>query len=185
MSEARIRLASAADAPAIAQVRVDAWRTTYRGMIPDAYLDAMKVEDSATLWEKVLTAAPNTTSTFVAEIDGVVAGFASGIQKPEAKLGFDCELTGIYLVRDAQRAGIGRRLVGAVAAAQRSHGATAMIAWVIAGNKGARAFYEALGGELVLEQPFNWDGMDLVEAGYGFRDLPALVAAGGAATVLH
>ena len=32
----RIRRAVPADAPAIAQVRVDAWRTTYRGMIPDA-----------------------------------------------------------------------------------------------------------------------------------------------------
>jgi GNAT superfamily N-acetyltransferase len=183
--DATIRLATPADAPAIAQVRVDAWRTTYRGMIPDGYLDAMKVEDSAALWHKVLTAAPNTTSTFVADSDGRVVGFASGMPKPEAKLGFDCELTGIYLVRDAQGAGIGRRLVGAVAAAQRSHGATAMIAWVIAGNKTARAFYEALGGELVLEQPFTWDGMDLVEAGYGFRDLAALVAASGAAAILH
>lgn len=185
MTDARIRLAAPADAPAIAEVRVSAWRATYRGMIPDAYLDAMKVEDSAALWGKVLTAAPNTTSTFVAEIDGRVAGFASGMQKSEAKHGFDCELTGIYVVRDAQRAGIGRRLIAAVAAAQRSHGGTAMIAWVIAANKGARAFYEQLGGELVIEQPFTWDGMDLVEAGYGFRDLSALIAAGGATAVLH
>ena len=34
------------DAHAIAQLRVDAWRATYRGMIPDAYLDAMSVEAS-------------------------------------------------------------------------------------------------------------------------------------------
>ena len=57
--------------------------------------------------------------------------------------------------------------------------------WVIAGNKGARAFYETLGAELLLEQPFNWDGMDLVEAGYGWRDLPALVGAGGEPALLH
>lgn len=185
MTDARIRLATPADAQAIAEVRVNAWRATYRGMIPDAYLDAMKVEDSAALWGKVLAAAPNTTSTFVAEIDGRVVGFASGIMKPEAKLGFDCELTGIYLVRETQRAGIGRRLIAAVAAAQRSHGATAMIAWVIAANKAARAFYEQLGGELVQEQPFTWDGMDLVEAGYGFRDLSSLTQAGGAMEALH
>ena len=185
MTGARIRPATLADAPAIAQVRVNAWRATYRGMIPDAYLDAMKVEDSESLWARVLGAGPNTTSTFVAEDDAGVVGFASGVMKPEAKLGFDCELTGIYLVREVQRAGIGRRLMAAVAAAQRSHGATAMIAWVIASNKGARAFYEQMGGELVVEQPFTWDGMDLVEAGYGYRDLSALIAAGGAATVLH
>ncbi len=185
MRDARIRPAILADAPAIATVRVNAWRATYRGMIPDAYLDAMKVEDSESLWARVLGAPPNTTSTFVAEDDAGVVGFASGVMKPEAKFGFDCELTGIYLLRDSQRAGIGRRLMAAVAGTQRSHGATAMIAWVIAANKPARAFYEKLGGELVVEQPFTWDGMDLVEAGYGYRDLSALVAAGGAATVLH
>jgi GNAT superfamily N-acetyltransferase len=185
MTDARIRPATLADAPAIATVRVNAWRATYRGMIPDAYLDAMKVEDSESLWARVLGAGPNTTSTFVAESGAGVVGFASGMMKPEAKLGFDCELTGIYLARESQRAGLGRRLMAAVAAAQRSHGATAMIAWVIAANKPARAFYEQLGGELVLEQPFTWDGMDLVEAGYGWRDVDALIAACGGEAARH
>ncbi len=36
-----IRRATAQDAAAIARVRIDAWRVTYRGMIPDAYLDGM------------------------------------------------------------------------------------------------------------------------------------------------
>ncbi len=77
MSAVTIRPATPTDASVIAQVRVDAWRTTYRGLIPDGYLAAMRVEDSTALWTKVLTAAPNTTNTFVAEIDGAVVGFAS------------------------------------------------------------------------------------------------------------
>ena len=88
---------------------------------------------------------------------------------PKPKHGMNAELAAVYLVRDAQRAGIGRRLVAAVASAQRAHGATGLIVWVIAGNKAARAFYEALGAQLLIEQPFTWDGMDLVEAGYGCR----------------
>jgi hypothetical protein len=80
---------------------------------------------------------------------------------------------------------IGRRLVAAVAAAQRAHGANGLIVWVIAGNKAARAFYENLAAELLVEQPFTWDGMDLVEVGYGWRDLSALVASGGAPVALH
>ena len=59
-----------------------------------------------------------------------------------------------------------------MAAAQRAHGAHGLIVWVIAANKAARAFYERLGAEILVEQPFTWDGMDLVEAGYGWRDLP-------------
>lgn len=179
---ATIRLATPDDATAIAQVRVMSWRTTYRGMIPAAYLDAMKVEDSAALWQRVLTAAPNTTNTFVAEAEGRVVGFASGLMLPEPKLGFDAELSAVYLEPEWHRHGIGARLVGNVARAQHAHGATGLLVWVIAGNKNARAFYEALGAELLVEQPFTWDGMDLVEAGYGWRDLNALM---GATSALH
>jgi GNAT superfamily N-acetyltransferase len=158
-------------------VRIESWRTTYRGMIPDAYLDGMQIEASIALWDRVLTAGPNTTSVFVADQAAEVVGFACGTRLKEPKHGFDAELAAVYLRRDFQRAGLGRRLVGAVIDAQRAHAATGLLTWVIAGNKGARAFYEGLGGELVVEQPFQWDGMDLVEAGYGWRDLCTLGAA--------
>lgn len=174
MSSVIIRPARPDDAGAIAQVRVDAWRTAYKGMIPDAYLAAMKVEDSAALWLRVLNAASNKTSVFVAHNGSEVVGFAAGNLLPEPKLGFDAELTAIYLRRDAQRAGVGRRLVACVAAAERAQGAAGLVAWVIAANRAGRAFYERLGAELLIEQPFQWDGMDLVEVGYGWRDLDAL-----------
>jgi GNAT superfamily N-acetyltransferase len=185
MNDITIRPAAPADAMAIAQVRVDAWRTTYKGMIPDAYLASMKVEDSAALWEKILTAGPNSTSVFVATDANGVVGFAAGNMLAEPKHGLDAELSAVYIVREAQRAGVGQRLVATVAAAQRAHGATGLIVWVISGNKPARAFYEKLGAELLIEQPFSWDGMDLIEAGYGWRDLDALVAAVNLPAVLH
>ena len=177
MSAVSIRRATPGDAPAIAQVRVDSWRTTYRGMIPDAYLDAMQVAASTALWDRVLNAGANTTCVFVAAHGSDVVGFSCGNRLAEPKHGFDAELTAVYLRREFQRAGLGRQLVGAVVEAQREYGATGLITWVIAGNKPAREFYERLGGEVVVEQPFHWDGMDLVEAGYGWRDLGALAAA--------
>ena len=172
-----VRRAGLADAAAIAQVRVDSWRATYRGLIPDAYLDGMKVEQSTALWQRVLAAAPGTTSVFVAEDGAGVCGFASGLMLAEPRHELDAELSAIYLVPGRQRAGHGRVLVAAVLDAQRAHGATGLLTWVIAGNRGARRFYEGLGGELLVEQPFEWDGMHLVEVGYGWRDLTTLAAA--------
>jgi GNAT superfamily N-acetyltransferase len=174
---ATIRRAVPGDARAIATVRIDAWRTTYAGIVPAAYLAAMSVDDNAAQWHRILAAGPNTTSIFVADDGGEIAGFSCGNMLPEQKHGFDAELTAIYLRRDRQRAGLGRRLVGAVAAAQREHGATGLLTWVFAANRDARAFYERLGAELVLEQPFQWDGLDLVEAGYGWRQIDPLLAA--------
>ena len=173
-----IRPARAGDAEAIARVRVDSWRETYRGMIPQAYLDAMKLEQSRALWEKVLTARSTAVSVFVAECGADIVGFGSGNMLAEPKHGFDAELSAVYVRREFQRAGIGRRLVAetAIALSQRDGGASGLIVWVIAGNKGARAFFERLGAELVVEQAFQWDGMDLVEAGYGWRTVEALTA---------
>jgi GNAT superfamily N-acetyltransferase len=180
-----VRAAATTDAPAIARVRIDAWRSTYRGMIPDAYLDGMSVDESESHWRRILQAAPGRFSVFVAVEGEAVVGFAAGHMLEPPKLGCDAELSAIYLRADRRRTGIGRRLAGTVAAAQRGHGATALLTWVIAGNRPARAFYEALGAELLVEQPFQWDGIDLVETGYGFRDLDRLVAACGGMAALH
>jgi GNAT superfamily N-acetyltransferase len=174
-----IRPANVRDAAAIARVRIDSWRVTYRGLIPDAYLAGMKEDDSTAIWERVLTAGPNTASVFVAENDGEVIGFAAGNMLRETRYELNAELTAVYLRPSFQHAGVGRRLVREVAQAQRAHGATGLIVWVIAGNKVGRGFYESLDGELLVEQPFQWDGMDLVEVAYGFRSIDALVAACG------
>ena len=170
-----IRPATAADASAIARVRTDGWRSAYRGLVPDAYLDAMDVDASIALWHRILTAAPNATSVFVADDGGEVVGFAAGNMLEEPRLDLDAELSAAYVRRDHQRAGIGRRLVCAVARAQRAHGASGLIVWTLTGNKAARAFFESLGATLVAEQPFEWDGLQLDESGYGFADLDALI----------
>ena len=174
-----IRRATPDDAEAIARVRIEGWRRSYKGLVPQAYLDAMSVSASLPLWQRVLAAPGDIASVFVAAGTGGVVGFAAGNRLDEPKLGFDAELTAIYLAHEVQRRGLGRRLVATVAAERATHGATGMIVWVLAGNLGARRFYEALGAELLVEQPFEWDGMPLVETGYGWRDLGALVAAGG------
>jgi ribosomal protein S18 acetylase RimI-like enzyme len=175
MSSIVIRPARAGDAEAIARVRVDSWRETYHGMIPQGYLDAMKLEESRALWEKVLTAGSTAVSVFVAQHGLEIVGFAGGNMLAEPNHGFDAELSAVYVRREFQRAGIGRQLVAeiAIALSQRARG---LIVWVIAGNKGARAFFERLGAELVVEQAFQWDCMDLLEAGYGWRALEPLTA---------
>ncbi len=171
-----IRPARADDAEAIARVRIESWRETYHGLIPQTYLDAMQLDASRAIWQKVLAADSSAVSVFVAQHGAQVVGFGSGNMLAQPKHGFDSELSAIYIRREFQHAGIGRRLVVETALAQRGHGATGMIVWVIAGNRRARSFYERLGAELVIEQAFQWDRVDLVEAGYGWRSIDALTA---------
>ena len=50
-----VRIAKAADAPKIAHIHVETWRTAYRGQIPDTVLDAPDVERRTALWRERFT----------------------------------------------------------------------------------------------------------------------------------
>lgn len=173
-----VRRATVDDAALIAQVRIDSWRAAYRGMMPDAYLDGMKVDDSTRMWTRVLSAASDAACTFVAEIgegnDRELVGFAAGITLAERKLDFDAELTALYVLPSAQRAGIGRRLLTEVAASLGAAGAPNMLVWVLAQNRKARDFYARLGAQLLAEQTFKWDELDLIETAYGWREIASI-----------
>ncbi len=179
IKEVSLRHATVADAAAIAAVRIDSWLATYRGVMPDAFLDGMKLEDSVVHWRTILEALPaagERICVFVAESGGVIIGFASGMLLAQPKRGMGAELTAVYLLPEWQRAGIGRRLVQKVARTLQAQGSDSLLVWVIADNTMARNFYEELGGALLVKQKFNWDGLELMEAGYGWQNLSVLMA---------
>lgn len=47
------REANIGDAPGIAKVHVDSWRSTYKGIIPQSFLDGLSYEQRTKLWEKI------------------------------------------------------------------------------------------------------------------------------------
>ena len=67
-----VRRAMPADAAGIARVQVATWRSTYRGLIPDAYLDAMEEEPRARWWQDVIArdAGDDGSSFVVVAVDG-------------------------------------------------------------------------------------------------------------------
>ena len=176
--EIRIRAATCADAPGIARVHVASWRATYRGLMPDAVLDGLSEERRRALWEEQLCTEPaDRWRIFVAEAaDGGVVGFAAGGPPlvGQEVAGYDAELPTIYLLREAQGAGTGRRLMRATAGALLVDGYHRMLLWVLSENRASRAFYERLGGVVIAAKPFEIGGATLEETAYGY-DLEELV----------
>ncbi|MBP0599169.1 GNAT family N-acetyltransferase [Herbaspirillum sp. LeCh32-8] len=169
-----IRRARPGDAASIAGVRIDAWRASYRGLVPDSYLDHLKPEQSVKMWEQVLGASSDAACTFVAEAGGEIIGFASGMTLAQSRFGCDAELSAICVLPDEQRRGLGKRLLANVAATLIGAGATGLMAWVLAKNEGAREFFKALGAEQLFEQTFTWDdGSEIDEVGFVWRKLKA------------
>jgi L-amino acid N-acyltransferase YncA len=173
--EVFIRAATERDVDAIARVHVASWRSTYRGIVPAAFLDNLRVDQRVDLWRRVLVDHRDRQTVYVAESanDGVV-GFASAGPCADETLDFDQQISAIYLLADFQGRGLGRRLVAAVASDLASQGARSLCLWVLAANP-SRGFYERLGGRAIGAKPIEFGGVPLEEIAYGWDDIGYLV----------
>lgn len=134
-----IRPAVPADGPGIATVHIRSWQAAYRGLIPQANLDALDdTHDRRAAWWSDAATDPD-HALFVAVDEGVVA-FASATASRDDDLPDHGELQTIYALPSVWGTGIGHRLHGAVVEALRARGFVAAFAWVLEGNERMLAF---------------------------------------------
>jgi ribosomal protein S18 acetylase RimI-like enzyme len=169
-----IRRATVDDADALAFVHVSSWRSTYPGIVDQQYIDSLSVEDRSTAWRARLVVDPPTMDIFVADLPnrGIV-GFVAGGRIRHAEPGFDAELYAIYLLKEAQRGGIGRQLTRAWAECAIERGFHAAVVRVLAANP-ACGFYERLGGRKIKEAMLTIAAREYPELWYAWDDLGVL-----------
>ncbi len=175
-----IREARCEDSAGIAAVHVASWRSTYRGLLPDNYLEQLAVEPRERYWAGLLCAAAPTQVMFVAESQGQIVGFAAGGAERSGKYHYQGEVYAIYLLEEYQRQSIGRRLIESVASRLAQVGMNSMLIWVLTENP-ARRFYEALGGSAAAVQLVVIGGTSYEETGYGWANINALLPKAGRA----
>jgi ribosomal protein S18 acetylase RimI-like enzyme len=141
-----IRRAELADATGIAQVHVAAWRSAYRGLLPDDLLERLSIADSARRWQGRI--AQPWGHIFVAEREGIVGFAACGETRDEdvdrEKVG---ELYVIYVHPAEWRQGLGRALLQEALRCLQEEGFERVLLWVLQGNEQAIRFYERAGFE--------------------------------------
>jgi L-amino acid N-acyltransferase YncA len=149
MPPVSVRPATPADAAAVARVHCEAWRSAYRGLLPDAFLDSMEPDARRIArWAASLSLpADDPRFTIVAEApgDGVI-GFTGGGPCRDAEPAASAEMFTLYLLDRWRGRGAGRLLFEAFADAVVRRGHRSLVAWVLEGNAPARRFYEARGG---------------------------------------
>ncbi len=169
-----IRPAAPADAPGIARVQVDSWRAAYSGILAEEFLQALSVERQGQMWARIL-ADPERGFMYVAEEEGEIVGFVHGMNEREGDPAYTGEVTAIYLLKQFQGRGLGRRLMQAAARELRRRGHASLLLWVLKDNAPARRFYETLGGQYLREKPIEIGNQTLIEVAYGWPDLSALI----------
>lgn len=171
-----IRDAKPADVPAIARVHVESWRTTYREVLPQGYLNELSYGAREEMWQQAFS-PESTTFLVVAEDLGKIVGFAAAgparQETSEAKP-YGGELYAVYTLAEYQRRGLGRRLVVAAAETLIAKGYSDMITWVIEDDAACR-FYERLGGELLGSKTVEIADMSLRAVAYGWFDMSLLL----------
>ncbi|MDP2856675.1 MAG: GNAT family N-acetyltransferase [Bacillota bacterium] len=174
-----IRKAGEADLRGVAQVHVDTWKATYRGIVPDEFLDSLSYADSEARLRRYLKqiAAGSGDRIYVAESDdGQVAGIATGGKSRADHAPLSAEVKSVYVLPSHQRQGVGKRLIDALVTDLASDGFSSVIICVLKENKNARRFYEGIGGQLAGKGLINIGGKDLEEVMYLWPDISCLVA---------
>ncbi|MFH9174229.1 GNAT family N-acetyltransferase [Streptomyces albogriseolus] len=165
----RIRPMTADDSDEVAAMRVRGWRHAYRGMIPQAYLDAMDVAAEAGKQRARLAAGDGSVVNLVAEAaDGTLAGWAAygPYRDGEVRTG-DGELYALYLPPERIGQGVGRALLTEVTGRCAAAGLPRVFLWVLERNARARRFYEAAGFTADgAEEPFEVAGVEVPEVRY-------------------
>jgi GNAT superfamily N-acetyltransferase len=173
----RVREAVPSDRVGMARVHVETWRSTYRGIVPDAHLDALTVQsDLDRGFGRWLTDPPPGWTHRVAVLpEGEVIGFAVGGTSREEDPAYRGELGAIYVLREHQRHGVGTALLREIVGHVLSLGHRSMFVWVLEGNP-YQAFYAKLGGVVVRRRTAPVAGTTLPELAYGWSDLSVLAA---------
>jgi ribosomal protein S18 acetylase RimI-like enzyme len=168
--------AGPADAEALARVHVTAWRETYRGLLPDAFLARMSETGHARRFRRELTFPhPNVVTLIAANPYGLFGYVCGGPSRSGAK--GEAEIATLYLLRAAQGRGAGKRLLQSAARALAAQGARSLMISVLRDNRRACAFYERLGGRADPPRLEPGPGGQVWEVSYRWADIQALLEA--------
>ncbi|ORV87269.1 acetyltransferase [Mycobacterium interjectum] len=136
-----VRAAVPADAHEVARVQVRSWRSAYRGLIAQEFLDGLEPEFFAARYTfgRVGLRMP---STLVAVDGAAIVGLATTGLCRDGELPNFGELMAIYVDPAHVRRGVGGSLMAAARERLRAVGVAGALLWVLDGNTPARRFYE-------------------------------------------
>lgn len=150
MSEIIIRNVNEGDIPFVADIKISGWKSAYKGIIDDKFLNSM---DKKSTIEK-LKKSYRDAGFIVAVENSEIVGFSRFIynnQFTPEMTDIDCELMAIYVRPDKKNNGIGKAMFEYVVNEFKRNEKFGMIVWCLKENLPSKKFYESMGGAIVGE----------------------------------
>jgi ribosomal protein S18 acetylase RimI-like enzyme len=155
------------DLSQIARVHMMVWQSTYVGIVPQDYLDALNYNTRLERWQKQSGNIGTTRQIFAATLEGKIVGFADCGAAHSKDMQDYGELYSIYILKEAQGMGIGKALLEVIKAALVARGFKTMLVWVLLDNLAVQ-FYKHLGGLEIKRKNIEIGGKALLEIGFEF-----------------
>jgi ribosomal protein S18 acetylase RimI-like enzyme len=152
-ADVSVRLAWAADAPAIAALQVRSWRQRYADLLPAAVLEDLPVDAFTVQWEQSIARPREARHRVLVALErAAVRGFAATMPASDADAdpARDAEVTELAVDESSRGAGHGSRLLHAVVDTLRSDRFTRATLWVASTDDRVREF--------LLDQGWAADG---------------------------
>lgn len=139
-----IRQAQSRDINKIAKIKADGWKSAYKGIVDDGFLNSMSVSKQIDMIKNY-----SSDTMFVAEKDNEVLGFCRIYDYNEPVYDdkeIDCEIREIYVNPSFKRMGIGSALFHFTKEYFSQKGKWKLYLGCLKDNHSARKFYEKMGG---------------------------------------
>ncbi len=181
-----LRKARVADAIAIGAVHVAAWRSTYPGILPDAYLAKLSVSRQAAYYDAAIRGGTGVTVATASGTDVpagsgpriigfTTAGRARNVEVAGKRLA-EGEVETLYVLDDWRDRGVGRRLMRAAGNHLAEIGCKSAFLWVLRDNP-SRWFYQRLGGKPVAGQAIQIAGQLVDQTAFVWNPIELLLTA--------
>lgn len=144
MSSIQVRPATLRDAKGIAEIHVAAWQDAYKGLLPDAALDALSVQKRQAFWREAIDLCE--PQVVVAHIDNELMGFV-GFDRSRDKgtPSSTGEIWAMYANPIHWDKGVGLALWDAARDGLQEEGCTKVTLWTYLRNERALRFFDLAG----------------------------------------
>jgi GNAT superfamily N-acetyltransferase len=158
-----IKEAELHDAPEIARIIVSAWKSAYKGIIDQSYVDNMKADRFVEIMKNNIEKRKE--NIFLYRENEKAAGFISGKLLDNSP--YDYEIVGLYVLPEFQNMGTGAKLLGHAMKFYSQLNCRKMIIWTLKGAKN-NSFYIKKGGIIAEEKILNIGDTDYAGIAFGF-----------------
>lgn len=170
-----IRPATTEDSASIALLHAESWRSVYRGIFRDEFLDGDVFQERRCVWHSRIAQPKDNQLVLIAEENSELFGFVCAFGNEDKKWGTFIDNLHVHVKQ--QRQGIGTNLMAEVALWSNQNFPTIGIYLsVLEPNRPAQDFYQFLGATYKESKPWAPpDGGEVIEFLYAWSSVEPLL----------